>query len=392
MGMSFPADAGYVAGAVASPGFEGFEKRLEVEFYSAPIFKDPDGQGIRALSRAQLDSMLREAECTIVAHISNSEMDSYVLSESSLFVCREWMVIKTCGTTQLLRILPLLLEFSEHLCMKVRRVKYTRGTFMFPAVQPYPHGSFADEVSYLEKYFGNLGDGGSAYVMGNTAKFPNWHVYTAADHNTPAADPVYTLEMCMTELNKKSAAQFFKTSGNDTGADMTKRANIGSLLPESRICDFAFDPCGYSMNGIEGGRHSTIHVTPEDGFSYASFESMGYGPEQVDIPTLVENVVAIFRPAVFSMAMHVTGLCKGAMHTGISAAPICPRGYICDGSSRQELPCGSVVVFHTFKAATSCLESTMPIPLIHGGVQQASKKLSTKSIKLKKEKMVSDHI
>jgi hypothetical protein len=34
----------------------------------------------------------------------------------------------------------------------------------------------------------------------------------------------------------------------------------------------------------------------------------------------------------------------------------------------------------------------MPIPLIHGGVQQASKKLSTKSIKLKKEKMVSDHI
>jgi S-adenosylmethionine decarboxylase len=145
------------------------------------------------------------------------------------------------------------------------------------------------------------------------------------------------------------------------------------------------------MNGIEGGRHSTIHVTPEDGFSYASFESMGYGPEQVDIPTLVENVVAIFHPAVFSMAIHVTGLCKGAMHTGISAAPICPRGYICDGSSRQELPCGSVVVFHTFKTATSCLESTMPIPLIHG-VQQASKKLSTKSIKLKKEKMVSDHI
>jgi hypothetical protein len=43
--------------------------------------------------------------------------------------------------------------------------------------------------------------------MGNTAKFPNWHVYTAADHNMPAADPIYTLEMCMTELNKKSALE-----------------------------------------------------------------------------------------------------------------------------------------------------------------------------------------
>jgi S-adenosylmethionine decarboxylase len=92
------------------------------------------------------------------------------------------------------------------------------------------------------------------------------------------------------------------------------------------------------------------------------------------------------------MSMHVTGLCRGAMHTGISAASFCPRGYICEGSSHQELPCGSVVGFHTFKAARGCLESTMPIPLIHDGVQQASKKLSIKSIKLKKEKMVSDHI
>ena len=33
-----------------------------------------------------------------------------------------------------------------------------------------------------------------------------------------------------------------------------------------------FEPCGYSMNGMDGAQASTIHITPELGFSYASVE------------------------------------------------------------------------------------------------------------------------
>ena len=57
---------------------------------------------------------------------------------------------------------------------------------------------------------------------------------------------------------------------------MTKNYGIRKIIPKSDICDFEFDPCGYSMNGIEGNAISTIYVTPEDGFSYASFEVVGY--------------------------------------------------------------------------------------------------------------------
>lgn len=383
MGVSFPNDTGAAAGSVASPGFEGFEKRLDIEFHPAPVFSDPEGQGLRAIPRAELDNMLRAAECTIVAQMSNAELDSYVLSESSLFIYPQRMVIKTCGTTQLLCALPLLLEATTRLALKVSRVKYTRGTFMFPAVQPYPHGSFTEEVRYLEEYFGNLGDGGKAFVMGSKGKFPNWHVYTAADHGV-AAEPVYTLEMCMTKLDRQAAGNFIKaSSGLETGLDMTKAANIDKMLPESRICDFAFDPCGYSMNGIEGGAHSTIHVTPEDGLSYASFEAMGYNPWQVDLPALVEKVVASFKPAVFAMSVHVTDGNKALHTSGSWGASVCPRGYVCDGSSRQELPCGSIVVFHTFKEDNGFAVPGTPLPLIRGGVSasRGTKKVVIKNIK-----------
>ncbi|KAG0611036.1 hypothetical protein M758_7G109500 [Ceratodon purpureus] len=383
--------AGAVSGTTvepASPGFEGFEKRLEIEFHAAPVFKDPNGRGLRDLARAELDAMLRVAECTIVAVMSNAELDSYVLSESSLFVYPQSIIIKTCGTTKLLCIVPVLLEATARLAMKVSRVKYTRGTFMFPGVQPSPHGSFSEEVGYLERYFGGVGEGGRAYVMGSRGKFPNWHIYTASDGGNAASEPAFTLEMCMTKLDKQSAAQFYKGAGRASGAEMTSAANIGSLLPESRICDFAFDPCGYSMNGIEGGAHSTIHVTPEDGFSYASFEAMGYRHGTADLGFLVERVVAVFKPAVLAMSVHVTGSSRGRVGSGSWGASVCPRGYVCNGSSRQELPCGGAVVFHTFQDATKGrLTPVTPLPLIRGAFsrKRSSKKMSIKGIKLKKD-------
>ncbi|MCO5590412.1 hypothetical protein L7F22_044381 [Adiantum nelumboides] len=96
-------------------GFEGFEKRLVVEFFVPPILADPNGKGLRSLSCNQLDELLSAAECTIVSQLSNEHLDSYVLSESSLFVYPYKIILKTCGTTKLLRAIPVLLEQSAEL-------------------------------------------------------------------------------------------------------------------------------------------------------------------------------------------------------------------------------------------------------------------------------------
>lgn len=60
-------------------------------------------------------------------------------------------------------------------------------------------------------------------------------------------------------------------------------SGILALKPHADIDDYVFEPCGYSMNGIEGTGLITIHITPEKGFSYASVEISGY-PEDVGCP------------------------------------------------------------------------------------------------------------
>ncbi|KAH9327089.1 hypothetical protein KI387_007267, partial [Taxus chinensis] len=237
--------------------------------------------------------------------MSNEYLDSYVLSESSMFIYPFKIVLKTCGTTKMLLSILEILNLATGLSLSVKNVKYTRGTFIFTGSQYFSHHSFSEEILYLEKYFGKLASGGRAYVMGDSEKNYNLHVYTAFVIDVPTDDPVYTLEMCMTQLDHEQAFIFYKGNVKST-SEMTLNSWIRDILPRSKICDFEFDPYGYSMNAIEGDIVSTIHVTPEDGFSYASFESMGYGPKDIELQELVERVLFCFKPKVFYIAVHVS--------------------------------------------------------------------------------------
>ena len=67
--------------------------------------------------RVELEKMLRLAKCEIISSMTNSEISAYVLSESSLFVSRRRLILKTCGTTTPLdcieRLVGLVAEFTE---------------------------------------------------------------------------------------------------------------------------------------------------------------------------------------------------------------------------------------------------------------------------------------
>ncbi|KAF5795701.1 putative adenosylmethionine decarboxylase [Helianthus annuus] len=328
---------------MAVSGFEGFEKRLELQFSSHdPVI----GIGLRELDFKSLEQVLHQVQCTVVSALGNQHFDSYVLSESSLFVYPTKIIIKTCGTTQLLKSVRPFINHARTLNLHLIALRYTRGTFIFPEAQPYPHTSFHEEVVYLED---NIPDDlcyRKASVIPSKLTSHSWHVFSAGVVEYPDDVP-YTVEVCMTDLDQTLARKFFRhpndgMNGDSAGRAMTELTGINRINPNAQICDFAFDPCGYSMNGIDGDCYSTIHVTPEDGFSYASFECVGSAYN--DMADMVKKAVKVFGPGTVSVATTNAGedMCmriKGAVEQ---------VGLKCRSCGIDEVPAAGKVVFQTF--------------------------------------------
>ncbi|KAI5957828.1 SPE2 [Candida theae] len=78
---------------------------------------------------------------------------------------------------------------------------------------------------------------------------------------------------------------------------------------------FAFTPCGYSSNSIcsnvKGGYYYTLHITPESGWSYASFETnFPFNNTTYPITQVLFKILDIFKPRKFSMTL-INEICDG---------------------------------------------------------------------------------
>ncbi|KAL7144603.1 hypothetical protein ABFS83_07G023500 [Erythranthe nasuta] len=338
---------------MAVSGFEGFEKRLELRFSG----DDPAaGKGLRRLDFTSLEKVLHAVQCTVVSAVGNEHFDSYVLSESSLFVYPAKIIIKTCGTIQLLKSILPLVDHAATMGLTLRGCRYTRGSYIFPAAQPHPHTSFEEEVVYLEETLPENLACRKASVM-HSKSHHKWHVFAACEVGCTVdtvdvhADDLYTVEICMTELDRVSAGKFFRRfddgkNGDSAGKEMTEATGIGGINVNALVCDYAFDPCGYSMNGVDESRYSTIHVTPEEGFSYASFECVGsVYDEREEFLEVVRRVVRIFRPA----AMSVSTSCSTGHEVwrGVAKA-VEPLGMRLRSRAADDFPMAGNVVFQTF--------------------------------------------
>lgn len=286
-------------------GFEGPEKRLEIAF-SRPL---RDSQGLRSLTRAQVDQICGLVNCAVLNTTSNDFVDEFVLSESSLFLFSDRMVLKTCGTTTLLMCLPLVLKFSSQLGMKPEYVSYSRRNYFFPTQQKFPHCSFENEVDVLNTHFKH----GAAYILGPITG-AHWHLYVAdmrepsqqhdeTDGLTHLGSSQHSLEIMMTDLDPKKMKQFYRRPGihhTVQRKQITESSGISKLMPGSNIDDYLFDPCGYSMNGIRGADFNTIHVTPEPECSFVSYET---NCNVESYPSLVAEICDIFGPRELTVAI-----------------------------------------------------------------------------------------
>ena len=191
--------------------------------------------------------MLDLVNCKVLSIVESENVDAYLLSESSMFVFPHKLILKTCGTTTLLRGLPRLLEIAATVAgfphnvadqqlgtataSYPYRVFYSRKNFLHPECQHAPHRGWRDEVKSLDKLF----LGGSAYVIGKL-NGEHWYLYLTEPNTmlTPPSTPERreidiklldlhgskislsekedddeTLEILMTDLDVENAKQFY---------------------------------------------------------------------------------------------------------------------------------------------------------------------------------------
>jgi S-adenosylmethionine decarboxylase len=325
------------------PPFEGPEKKLDV--YFASIHGDGGSRplpSMRSLSRSSIERFLTAASCTILSVTTSARCDAYLLSESSLFVFQDRIVIKTCGTTSLLSAMPVLLDLATSVGLKLACVQFSRSASLFPDVQPYPHNNFANEVRYLDEIMAPLGTTGVAFQIGAHSAHA-WHLYVADlricgrgavvvgdKSGTAHHEGAQSLEIQMFDLDTSVMAEFFSGGTCDVedavpteeederrranGFKTTERTGISTLLPSSMLLDaYDFSPCGYSMNGIledsnpaTDPAYVTIHITPEREASYVSFET---SLNTTSLAAMIDSVVTLFKPNRFSAAFVGTEGC-----------------------------------------------------------------------------------
>ncbi|KAF6760015.1 adenosylmethionine decarboxylase [Ephemerocybe angulata] len=348
----------------SAPPFEGPEKLLEIWFAptAAHVPSEPsvDGRtGLRLVDRKAWEEMLDIVQCKVLSVVNGKEMDAYLLSESSLFVSPHKLILKTCGTTLNLLGLPRILEIAAGVNLPtVHRCFYSRKSFMFPERQSGPHRDWKEEVGFLDKYF----DNGAAYTVGKM-NGDHWLLYLTNPEDQLPSSPTpsqnghslsvhsdYTIEILMSGLSPAARNPFFNAELSEDpenpglplahGQAVSQKLGISDIFPShlTTLDAYSFVPCGYSSNALikwgeesldsdcpaaktphSGEGYYTIHVTPEEGWSYASFEcnvplsvsepTAGGADDDGKIPTLkelIKRVVNIFQPSRLSLTLFIS--------------------------------------------------------------------------------------
>lgn len=295
-----------LSGVAAPDFFEGTEKRIEVDFVGAG--------DLTKVPYAEWEEVVTRAETKILHQKVSEHFTSFLLSESSLIVYPGKVILKTCGGTVPLKSIDKLFAIARSVKMEPEWLCYSRKNFLAPSRQPEEYQSKESEIQLCQ----NACSMGSAYVLG-PLNGEHWLLYDA-DFKSPDCSKRgdYTVDMMMYGL-PASVQQLFFTSepeGSVEGAaKMTRACGLADLASSigAEVDDYCFDKCGYSCNAHAGNAYFMVHVTPQDGFSYASFET-NYGASFHDRPgesrcdalnELVRKVLESFQPEKLTMTLFV---------------------------------------------------------------------------------------
>jgi S-adenosylmethionine decarboxylase len=280
--------------------FEGSEKKFEL------ISR---GAGFRQRPESFYQALVEMAGAKILSKTSSAQLDAYLLSESSLFVAEDSVTMLTCGRTTLARSADFLIDHVTP--EKVDFFSYERKNEYFPHRQ---ETDFYSDVKQLERRLK-----GRAFRFG----FSDEHhlmLFHLDRPFTPRARDC-TLEILMYNVLVPTC----------------ERSQLDRIFPGFQIDEHHFEPCGYSLNAVNGEEYYTLHVTPEDDSSYVSFESNMQVNDRIN--AIVHQVVEMFRPRSFDIIYFHPEQSLRAL----DISPFTRSNYV-----RESLSCGFEVGFATY--------------------------------------------
>jgi len=268
--------------------FEGPEKRLEV------ILASPQAD-LRSDIGGRWGKVVKSSGSKIISKVSSVNLDAYLLSESSLFVWDNRILMITCGKTTLVNALEKILDITGK--STVALVFYERKNFTFPHEQP---SDFEDEAKQIMKSFP-----GKSYRLG-PANLDHVHVFYSSNADI-INEPDAVLQVFMHDLDPLIMENFcFKKFG--TAGRAEKLSALNEIYPQMVTDSHLFSPFGYSLNGVFKTNYFTVHVTPQHEGSYASFET---NVIEKDYLKLIAKTLSLFKPGKFSLVLtsSVEDLC-----------------------------------------------------------------------------------
>jgi S-adenosylmethionine decarboxylase len=292
--VSFMALWGQVAKAQPK-GFEGPEKRLEIVARLSP---DEDPRGFLTRPQSVWEEIIAELHAKIVAKVSTGVLDAYVLTESSLFVEAHRVILITCGTTTLLSTLPKILTLVADLNAEVEWASFMRKNFSYPWEQIGPHASMEEEYRILKECL----PAGKPFIFGPIDS-DHYFFFVFDDVHRPTVEADVQISVTMFGLDQDVAANFFSDSfsaTSDITAAIREKSGVSRLVKNLAVSDLQFAPCGYSINAVAGSTYRTMHITPEEHCSFASFET---SEPVTEVSGVLNDVLSVFRPKTFTVLL-----------------------------------------------------------------------------------------
>lgn len=295
--------------------YEGAEKKLEVFF-------SPNVQLLKKYPRSFWEQICKKANISILSTFSNSFCDSYILSESSLFIWDHRLLMLTCGHTCLAdSIIYLVKHFGRE---NIEMLFYQRKNEFFPRRQ---RTSFVEDLSKVTKKIK-----GHAFCFGNPDEHHFYLFHSGAPY--PSVRKDRTIEILMYDLDDCVKDVFLNSR---SAKEIREKLSLDQIFYNTPVDDYMFRPCGYSLNGIaEKDQYYTIHVTPQNPGFYASFET---NITQKSAEEIIHQVISIFKPITVDIIAFSSQLLEDT---------VTPSPFVRSSFFGRRLECGYQVQFSSF--------------------------------------------